>query len=250
MSPLGPAPQYLAKYNGYILPGYVQNESFDSIMNIADHYGAYIDGSLSEETGLSNKSLTLSLRIWDCDYLTAKKQVELAATMLRSWRLGFAPLYVQFTDRHYMALVKSIKMQKQAGTSVRILDYDIEFECKPWAISDTQRTISGTGSTDTDQVSRTIDNGGWTPTIVNVSGSDVRIIGNTATQQTGVLTITGSVTNLIVDTELFTATMGGLNANSYIANTDYRLYVGPEKTTFTITGASSCDIQYFDRWYI
>lgn len=247
---IGPAPQYLVKFNNYTPPGYAQNESFDSTMNITQHYGAYIDGSLSEQTGLANKVLTLSMKIWDTDYLVAKTQVEQAATMLRSKR-GFAPLYVQFSDKHYDALVKTVKTQKQAGTSVRILDYDIEFECRPWLIDDSTKTLTGTGTIDTDQVGRTIDDGGWTPTVLTVTGTNVTVSGYTATGQfTGFISVSGSVTNLVVDTEAFTATIGGVNANGQMLSTDYQLFVGPERTYFDIQGASSCTIQYNDRWYI
>lgn len=249
--PLGPAPQYLVKYNNYQMIGYCQNESFDNQMNIASHYGAYIDGSPSEQTGLSNKNLSLSMRVWDCDYLTVKKEVEKSATMLRSKRSGFAPLYVQFTDRHYDAMVKEIRVQKQAGSSVRILDYDADFECRPWLIDDTTKTLTGTGTINTDQVTRTIDDGGWTPTTVTVTGTNVTISGYTDTSMfTGFISVSGSVTNLIVDTEAFTATIGGNNANGQMLTTDYQLFVGPEKTNFAITGASSCTIQYNNRWYI
>jgi prophage DNA circulation protein len=84
---MAPSPQYLARFNGHVLPGYVQTESFDSEQNIADHYAAYIDGSNSEDTGLSNKNVSIKLKVWEQDYLTCKTQIELAATMLRSVRL-------------------------------------------------------------------------------------------------------------------------------------------------------------------
>jgi hypothetical protein len=245
-------PQYLVRYNNHVLPGFCQAESFDSEMNLAAHYGAYIDGSPTEETGLSNKNLQLTMKVWDCDsYLAAKNQVELAATMLRSYRAGFAPLYVQYTDRHYDAQVKSIQVQKQAGTSTKILDYNAGFECKPWLIEDATQTINGTGTIDTDQVSRTIDNGGWTPAVITLTGTDITVSGYTDTGHfAGFLSITGAVAGLIVDTEAFTATEGSANANEKMLSTDYRLYVGPGKTSFDVSGASSASISYQNRWYI
>src|SRR3990167_10126229 len=105
--PLGPAAQYLSKYNTYILPGYVQEERFDSQMNIADHQAAYADGSNSEMVGLQNKILSLKLKVWEPDYISCKNQVEKAATMLRSKKSGYADLYVQYTDRHYEAMTES-----------------------------------------------------------------------------------------------------------------------------------------------
>jgi hypothetical protein len=53
---------------------------------------------------------------------------------------------------------------------------------------------------------------------------------------------------MIIDSDAFTATISSVNANDRMRNTDYRLFVGPEKTYFTIAGASSCSITYHDRW--
>ena len=249
--PLGPSQQYLCKYNNYVLPGYVQNESFDSMMNIASHYGAYIDGSPSEETGLQNKALSVTLKVWETDYLSCKDQINLASTYLRSKRGSFASLYLQHTDKHYDAFVKSIQMSKDAGTSPKIAEYQVEFECRPWLIGETLHSLSGTTTVTTDDVSRTIANGGWTPTIVTVTGTNVVISGITEDgQSTGGFTIDGAVTDLVVDTEAFTAKMGSTNKNDAMITKDYRLYVGPGKTTFTIANASSCVIEYYDRWYI
>lgn len=247
--PLGPSQAYLAQYNGYTLPGYVQSESFDSIARIADHYAPYADGSLSENMGLQNKQLTLTLKVWEQDYATCKQQVQQAATMLRSKRAGFAPLYVQFDDRHYEALVNKISIDKNAGASVRTLDYQVDFTCKPWALSDTQESFNGTSTITT--TGRTIDDGGWTYANIDISGTNVTVSGYTATEPfTGYLRASGSVTNLIIDSENFTATQGGVNKNSIMTSVDYRMLVGPEETNFLVTGASACTITYYNRWYI
>jgi hypothetical protein len=242
MSPLGPSQSYLARYNNYVLPGYVQSEALESRMNIASHYGVYIDGSPSEETGLQNKSLSLTLKVWETDYLTCKQQIELASTYLRSYRGGFAPLYVQYTDRHYMAMVTNVNVDKSVGSSVRILEYSVEFECKPWLIGETLHSISS----DTDEVGRTFDNGGWTPTIVTLTGTSISGITSDG-QSTGNIVTTG-VTGLVIDTEAFTATIGGENKNELVTTKDYRLYVGPGRTTFTVDGSAT--IEYYDRYYI
>lgn len=247
--PLGSAQQYLAKYNGYQLPGYVQEESFDSRMNIADHYGAYIDGSYSEQTGLGNKDLTLTLKVWEQDYITCKNAVQKAATILRTKKDGYADLYVLYNDRHYEAMAGSVKISKTAGASVRTLNYQASFSCRPWLIRDSTHTLTGTGIINTDQVSRTIDDGGWTPTVVTVTGTNVTISGYTDTiPYTGFISVIGAVSSLVVDSDAFTAEISSVNANDKMANVDYRLFVGPEKTYFNITGASSCSIQYHDRW--
>ncbi len=243
-------PQYLVKYNNYTLPGFAQRESFDSILNIADHYAAYRDGSDSEDTGLANKALTVDMKVWEQDYITCKEQVRLAATMARSTKT-FAPLYVGYTDKHYMAMTKSITTQKDAGTSVRTKDYSIEFECRPWLVGEVEHELTGTGTIDTDQVSRTISDGGFSPTVVTVTGTDVTISGYTSTGEfTGYVEVSGAVASLIIDSEAFTAYQGTTNMNSSMLTTDYQLSVGPGKTYFEITGASSCTIKYYNRWYI
>lgn len=249
--PLGPSQNYLVRYNGYQLPGYLQTESFDSVMNIASHYGTYADGSESEYTGLQNKQIQLALKVWEQDFLTCSEQITLAATMVRSKRDGFAPLYVQYTDRYYDALTPLIKKENTAGRSVRLQEYQLTFETKPWLTSTSGYTLTGTGTIDTDQVSRTISDGGWAPTTVTVTGTNVTISGYTATgDQTGFISISGAVSSLIVTSEPMTATIGGANKNGLMYSTDYRLYAGPGKTYFAITGASSCTIAYHNRWYL
>jgi hypothetical protein len=249
--PVGPAQGYPVIFNGYQLPGYVQSESFDSILNIADHSAPYIDGSNSEDVGLANKVLSLKLKVWEQDYVTCKQQVRLASSMLRSTK-NYAQLSVGSTDTvkpYYMALTKSITEQKDAGTSVRTLDYDVEFNCKPWLYGTTQHTLTGTGTITTDSVARDLYSGGWTPTIVTVTGTNVTVSGYTSTgENTGYISIAGAVAGLVIDTEAFTAIQGGVNKNGSMLSADYRMYVGTGKTSFDITGASSCSISYYDRW--
>lgn len=248
--PMGPSQAYLAQYNSYTLPGYVQNETFDSTMNIANHYATYADGSLSEYTGLQNKQLSLRLKVWEPTYQAAKDAVQEAATILRTKRDRFAPLYIQRTDRYIEALVNSVKMEKTAGSSVRILEYDVQFECKPWWVSTSGYTLTGTSS-NTDSVGRTIADGSWTPTRITVTGTNVTISGYTDTGDfAGFVSISGAVSNMIIDSDAFTATIGGLNANDRMRWADYRVYVGPGKTNFVSTGASSMTITYNNRWYL
>jgi hypothetical protein len=249
--PLGPDAGYLVKYNNYTIPGYAQSETLPSEMNIASHYATYADGSNSEYTGLQNKVISIRMKVWEQDYLTCKTQIELAGTMLRSKRDGYANLYVQYTDRHYTALTQSVKTEKEVGSSVRTAEYEVSFEAKPWLESDTTHTISGTGTIDTDSLSRTIADGGWAPTTITVTGTNVTISGYTINGDfTGFISISGAVTNMIVDSDAFTATVGGVNKNNLMKWADYRTYVGPDKTFFVVAGASSCSISYHDRWYI
>lgn len=249
--PIGPVQQYLARYNGYTLPGYVQEETIDSMANIATHSAPYADGSLSEYTGLENKQLSLTLKVWEQDYLSCKLEVGKAATILRSKRNGFAPLYLQYSDRYYEAMTTAIRAAKTAGTAVRTLDYQVDFSCKPWLTSISGHVLSGTTTVTTDSVGRTISDGGWTPTTITVTGTNVTVSGYTATGDfTGFMSISGAVTNMIIDTANYESTISGLNANNRMRWTDYQMFVGPAKTSFDITGASACTIVYSDRWYL
>lgn len=76
---LGPSQSYKVEYNGYTLPGYCQNESFDSTAGIADHPAPYADGSLSEYTGLTNKLLSLRMKVWEQGFLATKNAIQEAA---------------------------------------------------------------------------------------------------------------------------------------------------------------------------
>lgn len=250
--PLGGSQNYLAKYNTYQLPGYVQNETFMSDQEIADHYAPYADGSpYSEYMGLKNKTLVVRLKVWEQDFATCKDQIELAATYLRSKRQGFADFYLQYTDKHYEALTQSINVENTAGRSVRLMEYEVNFECRPWLINDATSTITGTGLIDTDQVSRTITDGGWTPTTITVTGTNVTISGYTATGDfTGFLSIDGAVSGMVIDSEFYTAEIASVNRNDLMLAADYAIFAGPGKTYFNITGASSCSISYKNRWYI
>lgn len=249
--PIGGSQQYLAQYNSYVLPGYVQEESVDSTQTIASHQGTYVDGSESEYTGLQNKQLSLRLKVWECDYETCVESVRTAATMLRSKKDGFALLYVQKSDRYYEALVQRVERQKAVGTSVRTLDYLVQFETKPWYYGASGYTLTGTGTIDTDQVGRTIDDGGWTPATITVTGTNVTISGYTATGDfAGFISISGAVTGMVINTDTMESTIGGENANDRMYWADYKLMVGPGKTFFTTTGASSMTIEYNNRWYL
>lgn len=255
--PLGPNAEYLAQYNTYVLPGYVQDESFDSVMNIANHQAAYADGSNSEMTGLQNKVLSLKLKVWEPDYQSCKDQVQKAGTILRTKKNGFAELYVQYSDRHYEAMVQSIKVGKVAGTTVKTLDYQVDFSCRPWLVSNASYTISGSAMNrqhqvfSTSQVARDIDDGGWTYTSILVSGRDITISGYTPTESfTGFISISGTVANMLIDAQNYTATINDINANDRMRWADYRTFVGPEQTLFSVSGAEMCEITYNNRWYL
>lgn len=95
---------------------------------------------------------------------------------------------------------------------------------------------------------RTLDDGGWTPTVVTVTGEDITIEGYTAFDPTGYISISGEVTNLVIDTENRTVTMDGENATDRLYSADYALYVGVGETFFDVQGATSVSISYRNRW--
>jgi hypothetical protein len=205
--------------------------------------------------GLKNKMINLRLKVWEPTYQDCKDQVQKAATILRSNRGGFAPLYIQYTDRYYEAMPETIRMEKSSGTSVRMLEYDIDFLCKPWLVGETTSTITGSSlaraRTTLSTSARAYEYGGWTFAKVTVTGSDITLSGYTNTGDfAGFLSVSGAVTSLIVDTELFSATQAGVNKNSAMRYADYRMFVGPTTTSFVVSGATDITITYNNRWYI
>jgi len=79
-----------------------------------------------------------------------------------------------------------------------------------------------------------------------VSGTDITISGVTETgQDTGTIYINGTVSNFVIDSDNFTS-----SDNSVIIPKNYGVYVGPGKTTFTITGATDYTITWQNRYYL
>lgn len=250
--PLGPNQQYIITYNTYQLPGYAQAESDPNEMGVADHYAFGADGSFTQYTGLTNKQLKLDFRLWEPSYRACKDEYHRAVTILRTRREGFAPLYVDYTDRYFLAAVKTVSYNQDVSKSRHILDYSVEFDCSPWMISTSGHTITGAaGTLTTDTVTRTFDQGGWTPAYAVVTGTNVTISGYTATEpMTGYVNISGAVTGFIVDTEFSQSfiTASG-TGDGYMRYKDYGIWVGPGKTSWAVTGASAISITYNDRWY-
>ena len=242
------AAKYLVKFNDFTLPGYTQEELTDSTQNIANHQSIFADMSLSEYLGLNNKSYSLRMKVWENDYATTKMDIQRAAVFLRSKR-DWAKLQVQYSDRYYLALTKTVSSQKEVGSSIKLRDYVAEFELRPWLISTSGYSIQGTGLIST--TGRTYDDGFWTPATVQVTGTNVTISGYTQDGfQTGFMSINGSVTNMLINSENYEATIGGVNAIDKMLWANFALYVGPGITYFDIHGATSCVIQYQNRWPI
>lgn len=124
-------PRYLVRYNGYDLPGYAQLEDMESVALIQEHPVIYMNGSDDEYIGISNKTIKIRMAVIGTDYASVKDQVQLATTMVRSSR-GFTKLYIQHYNKYYMALAKTITMSKAVTESMKRIDYEVEFEAKPW----------------------------------------------------------------------------------------------------------------------
>jgi hypothetical protein len=248
--PLGPAQQYIVTYNGYQLPGYAQSEDDPSEMSIVDHYAFGWDGSLSQVAGLTNKELSMEFKVWEATYQECKNQYHKATAILRSRREGTARLFVDYTDRYFDATVKSVRYNQSVADSRRLLIYSVNFDCLPWMTSTATHTLNGTGTVTTDSVSRDITYGGWTPGRITLTGTNVTVSGYTETGEfAGFVSVSGGVTGLTIDTYRSTSSLGGDTADGYMYYKDYGLWVGPGKTTFVTTGASSFSLSYEDRWY-
>ena len=240
--------RYLVSYNGKQLPGYAQSEALDSIVSIQDAYSGFRDGSLSEYYGLQNKIVSLTLKTVGTDLADNKDQIQEATTILRSKRDGFAKFYVQRYDRYYLAIARDITAENDVRTN-KTAQYAISLETKPWLLGEQTYTISGTGLVQT--IGRTTANGGWSPVRVRMTGQDITVSGYTATNSfTGFISVSGIVTDLMVNSEAYSATIGGVNKNNLMNNVDYALFVGPETTYFDINGATECVIEWEDRWYL
>lgn len=247
---------YVARFNGYDLPGYVQEETFESIENIHTYMGPYRNmyGSsgreqlLSLNTGLQNKTITLKEKLIGFNYRDVKDQVQRAATIVNSTS-QYAKLFIENTDTYYLAMGKTLSFEQDAHQKGTTLDYSVEFDAKPFLFSDTVNSV--TGITTLTTTGRTLFDGAWTPTTVTMTGTDIAISGYTNTgEQAGYISVSGSVTNLVVTSEDYTAIMDDTNRNDVIRNLDYYLYVGVGVTNFVVTGATDCTITWRNRWYL
>ncbi len=234
--------KYLVNYNNFELPGYAKAEDFSSDIIINKKYSPYMDEGLSEAQGLTNKPITVKMIVTGDTYLHMKQQVQKAATIVRSGR-EFKKLYIQKADHYYLAIAKKITTSKTVTDSLHVLEYEIEFEAKPWLYSNTIYVASGVGLI---TIPRTLDDGGWSYANLTVTGTNVTISGYTSNEPyTGFISISGAVNNLVINSEQYTTTN-----TSVMLNKDYRLYIGPETTYITVSGASECVITYQNRYYL
>lgn len=249
--PLGPPQQYIVTYNGYQLPGYAQSENDPNELTVADHYAFGWDGSMTQLVGLVNKQLSMEFLVWEPTYRACKDEYHKATTILRTRRDGFAPLYVDYDDRYLNAVVQSVTYQQEASASKRILRYQVAFETEPWWLGvDELEITGGTGTLDTDAVSRTFDDGGWSPIYADISGTDVTISGYSDTERfTGYVSVSGTVANFIVDTSLSSSFFDDGTGDKYMRWADYGIWVAPGKTSWVVTGASAVSLKYHNRWY-
>lgn len=249
--PTSSAQRFLVQYNNYTLPGYAQSEADISEIGIHTAYAPFIEKTFSEYTGLVNKGLSVRMLVWEQTYDLCKQQVRKATTFLRSAK-GFEKLYLGSLNTYYLAIPTKVTVEKEVTGGSRTLEYNVEFNCKPWLYGNEVFEVSGSGSpTSLETTGRQLADGTWTPTRILVSGTDVVIIGFTDDgESTGSIHIHGEVSNLLVDTEEQTAVSNGINKNDIIINKDFGLWVGPGNTTFLISGATDVVIQYNNRWLL
>jgi hypothetical protein len=231
-------------YNGYLLPGYLQKESFNNTQRIRMYESPHVDDQNAEYIGLENKIISLQLKLTGDSFNDLKTEATKASTMVWSARNN-AKLYIHGLDKYYLASPRSFKIDNDAYN--RTLDYTVDFTAQPWLYSDSINTITGTTSLVT--TGRTIADGVVTPATIRISGTDVTVSGYTAEGVfMGYFATSGSVSNLIVDSENYSATINGVNKNELMKNLDYQIYVGQGVTYFDITGASSAEISWRNRW--
>lgn len=232
-------PGKLVVFNKYILPGYFIEEDITSSTRVNIVGIPYKDEPFMEMEGLENKSIHIKMLVVESTYKLNKEQLFLATTMLRSNRDGWSTL-TTFTNNYYY-LVKTRSVDFNQPATAHRSEYEVTFEAKPWRYG-SEHTLTGTTQITTNQVGRTLNDGTWTPAAITVTGTNVTISGYTATNQTGYVTISGTVNNLIIDTDNYYS-----NRNDLL-NPDYSLYIGPGPTTFDIIGATACVIKYRNRW--
>jgi hypothetical protein len=254
-----PAPQFVVKYNDYTLPGYAQGESYESSVQVTDYNAPYSSEPLSEQTGDLPKNITISMLVWDDNYVACKEQIQNAATYLRSKRGGYGNLYLGTTSKHYQVIPVAIKYDKNATDGYKTSKYDITFKAKPYLEADdwTYLSISGAGtfSTDTATTPRTYTNGIFSPCYITISGASntPTISGYTETgEYCGYIAASGIAnTTVTINSRDYTAVdSGGNNKNALLTTPDYAMFVGVGKTNFSCQGVSSVEIAWHDRWYI
>lgn len=237
----------LVKYNGIVLPGYLQEENIENNMRM-NITGTIYGETYSEYIGLENKILSLRMKVVADTYAGAKEKVFLASTILRSNRADWTKLAVINPSVYYLAKTQSISTQQTAGKNERFIDYEVKFECLPWKYGEIY-SLTGTTLIDTNDVSRNLGNGTWTPAIIIATGNNITISGYTDSGEfTGFIGLSGAVNNITIDSETYAVTMGGENRSDLLTTMDNKLLVAPGRTKFAITGATSCEIIYQDRW--
>lgn len=281
------SPTYIVKYNGYQLPGFLQNESLGSDMTTVEHSAQYADGQTVEYTGLQNKSMSLTFRVWETDYATCKEQVQQAASIIRTARDTWAVLTINSTTRQYLAMATSIKMDKSVGSSPKILDYQVDFKCQPWLMSNSTYIIASGFRTDNDALTayneispaysyrmasgdwggyegivqddadstsihvRDITHGGWSPLDISLSG--VRHGATIRAYQIDPVTGPTEYNTVTISGAHTWITLGSSDFSgdfAYVDQVDFRTYAAPGPFYIVVSGVSHADIRYQNRWYI
>jgi hypothetical protein len=245
-----PMYKYVVKYNNYDLPGYAQNESYISSANLIEYSSPYKDGAPMENLGIRNKVISLRLKIVGNSHQELKQKAQMAATVLRSSRdNSYRKLYVGQLTNYYLVKPTKIQLETDVNKASKFVEYEVEFDTKPWLFGEQVFTLSGSTSINTG--ARSVTDGTWTPATVLLTGTNITVSGYTESGDfAGFISVSGTVSNLVINSESYTATINGVNKNNLMKNLDYAIYVGPGKTYFNITGATSTIISYRNRWDI
>lgn len=244
-------PEYVVIYDNFQLAGYPQSESIMTTVNLADLEAFEWDGATTQNIGLSNFTLSITFAIYDvAGWHSAKTQYLLTRSRLLSSQGDYRALNIDGHEGSYRAQIKSVNYSKDVTTNRRLLEYTVEFECQPWAISEIPRSLASfsSGILTTDDVNRTINDGTWTPTIINLTGTNVTVSGYTDTESTGYISVSGYVSGMIIDSEQATVTVFDGNGEPYLYSVDPQMYVGVGKTSFETTGVDNITISYKNRW--
>lgn len=151
--PAGPAPIYIATFNGTNFPGYVQEEEQplrfrSATQNILNRNGGSmtIHGAELREVTLSFIVLSSLDNVTDLQHLNnVKDQYRTALSIMARSGSTYANLYVGNTTRYVRAIPVDITAPLSAGTS-RSLRYKVTFLAEPYYVDTTPVSGSFSGN--------------------------------------------------------------------------------------------------------
>lgn len=149
-----PTPIYTVTYDGVQLPGYVQSEDRPVVMSSIDDeimgregINTVSKGSIKRGIGISFlvKS-SLGTGVTDLQHLNDCKNQWRTALAILTRRPGMKTLYIQDSDRYYLAKTDRVSMPLAAGQSRSII-YTVDWSAQPWAYAAAPVDTTFTGNT-------------------------------------------------------------------------------------------------------